>query len=186
MTSYSKSKKAVNKLLTLEADTKISCAIKYLLNQCEDITPLALQKALYYIQGFYSAFYNDFIFSEDCEAWAHGPVYRDIYFRYRDYQFDPISSCEEFDKSVLSVQERSIFDSVVNHLCCYSGKVLEQFTHNETPWIKARNGLPVGVPSNRIISQESIHEYFYSVKEKYNMITPDDIHIYAQKMFLRI
>ena len=186
LTSYSKSKKAVNKLLTLEADTKISCAIKYLLNQCEDITPLALQKALYYIQGFYSAFYNDFIFSEDCEAWAHGPVYRDIYFRYRDYQFDPISSCEEFDKSVLSVQERSIFDSVVNHLCCYSGKVLEQFTHNETPWIKARNGLPVGAPSNRIISQESIHEYFYSVKEKYNMITPDDIHIYAQKMFLRI
>ena len=186
LTSYSKSKKAVNKLLTLEADTKISCAIKYLLNQCEDITPLALQKALYYIQGFYSAFYNDFIFSEDCEAWAHGPVYRDIYFRYRDYQFDPISSCEEFDKSVLSVQERSIFDSVVNHLCCYSGKVLEQFTHNETPWIRARNGLPVGAPSNRIISQESIHEYFYSVKEKYNMITPDDIHIYAQKMFLRI
>lgn len=186
LTSYSKSKKAVNKLLALDADTKISCAIKYLLGECEDITPLALQKALYYIQGFYSAFYNDFIFSEDCEAWAHGPVYRNIYFRYRDYRFNPVSPCEEFDKSMLTVQEKSIFDSIASYLCCYSGKVLERFTHNETPWINARKGLPAGAPSDRIISQESIYEYFYSVKEKYNMSEPDDIRIYAQEMFLRV
>ena len=39
----------------------------------------ALQKALYYIQGFFYAFYRAFLFSEDCEAWVHGPVYRDVY-----------------------------------------------------------------------------------------------------------
>lgn len=109
ISAYEKSKKAVDVLLFSTSDTsnetKISFAIKYLLNQCGDITPLALQKALYYIQGFYNAFYNDFIFSEDCEAWVHGPVYRDIYFRYRDYHFDPISSCEDFDSSILTSQE---------------------------------------------------------------------------------
>jgi len=80
--SYEKSKIAVDKLLFGNQKTKpkIDLAIEYLLNRCEDITPLALQKALYYIQGFYYAFYEIFLFSEDCEAWVHGPVYRDIYY----------------------------------------------------------------------------------------------------------
>ena len=46
---------------------------QYLLYKCEDITPLALQKALYYVQGFYYAFEGRFLFDEDCEAWVHGP-----------------------------------------------------------------------------------------------------------------
>lgn len=188
--TYEKSKKAVDTLLGLTTDTsnetKISVAIKYLLNQCEDITPLALQKALYYIQGFYSAFYNTFIFSENCEAWVHGPVYRDIYFRYRDYHFDPISSNENFDSSILTTQEKAIFDSVIKYLCCYSGKILECFTHNETPWLSARGNLSVSEPSERIITQKSIHEYFSAIKTKYNMVTPNDIRVYAQEMFMSL
>ena len=59
---------AVDVLLLPEksADSKINTVIQYLLNQCEDITPLALQKALYYIQGFYFAFFQTFLFTEDC------------------------------------------------------------------------------------------------------------------------
>ena len=59
-----KSKKAVNMLLGHDNKDKIDFVIEYLLNQCEDITPLALQKALYYVQGFYYAFYNKFLFLE--------------------------------------------------------------------------------------------------------------------------
>ena len=29
---------------------------------------IALQKALYYIQGFYYAFYKEFLFAENCQA----------------------------------------------------------------------------------------------------------------------
>ena len=49
--AYKKSKKAVAALLSGVADekTKIDFVIEYLLYQCEDITPLALQKDLYYI-----------------------------------------------------------------------------------------------------------------------------------------
>lgn len=60
-----------------------------MLYKCEDITPLVLQKALYYDQGFYYAFEGQFIFNEDCEAWVHGPVYRKVYNRYSTYRFDP-------------------------------------------------------------------------------------------------
>lgn len=90
--AYKKSRTATKALLSadLPISSKINAAIQYLLNQCEDITPLALQKALYYIQGFYFAFHKTFLFQEDCEAWVHGPVYKDIYFKYKDYRFDTI------------------------------------------------------------------------------------------------
>jgi len=186
--SYEKSRKAVNVLLSGTGDEhgKIDIVIQYLLNCCEDITPLALQKALYYIQGFYYAFYGKFLFPEDCQAWVHGPVYKDIYFRYRDYRFDPIEKAPAFDPTVFSSEEKAIYDSVINHLCCYSGKVLERFTHNEHPWLAARKGLPVTAVSDRIIEKSLIGNYFSSVKEKYNMITPGDIKDYAQDMFLQI
>lgn len=183
--SYEKSKRAVNELLgrTQNTKTKIDLAIEYLLSQCEDITPLALQKALYYIQGFYYAFYKIFLFSEECEAWVHGPVYRDIYFRYRDYRFDHIEGNEEFDDSVFSSSEKAILDSVIKNICCYSGKVLEGFTHSETPWLSTRGELSPTTASDRTIEKELIGTYFSAVKEKYNMINTNDIKGYAQKMF---
>lgn len=183
--TYEKSRKAVDTLLNISKQnaSKIDIVIKYLLNQCEDITPLALQKALYYIQGFYYAFYNTFLFMEVCEAWVHGPVYRNVYFKYRDYRFDPIAKSQDFDESVLNASEKAIFDSVIHNLCCYSGKVLEQFTHNETPWLIARGDLPVTEPSEKIISHENIGTYFKAVKEKYNMMKPSDIRVYAMDMF---
>lgn len=183
--TYEKSKRAVNLLLELnnKKGSKIDLVINYLLNQCEDITPLALQKALYYIQGFYYAFYATFLFEADCEAWIHGPVYRNVYSQYKDYRFDPIERKEEIDYSVFSSAEKSIMDSIINHICCYSGKVLESFTHNETPWIEARGTLPTNVSTNRTISKESIGIFFVAIKQKYNMLSPNDIRAYTQDMF---
>ncbi len=186
MLAYERSCRAVSAPLSadLSASSKIDTVIQYLLCQCEDITPLALQKALYYIQGFYFAFYKTFLFPEDCQAWIHGPVYRDIYFRYRDYQFDPIEKTDDFDASVFFSGEKAIYDSVINNICCYSGKVLECFTHNESPWLTTRRDLPVTAPSDRIIEKALIGDYFNTVKAKYNMISPSDIKGYAQDMFL--
>lgn len=182
---YRKSRKAVDALLTepYRNKTKIDLVINYLLNQCEDITPLALQKALYYIQGFYYAFYRTFIFEEDCEAWAHGPVYRDVYFRYRDYRFDSIEKLEEVDTSAFSASENSILESVAQNLCCYSGKTLEGFTHKELPWKETRGDLPMGTGCDRIISKELIGGYFSGIRERYHMDSPEDIQVYAREMF---
>ena len=176
-TAYEKSKRQTVELLggQMTAVSKVDQVIGYLLFQCEDITPLALQKALYYIQGFYLAFMNAFLFSEDCEAWVHGPVYREIYNRYSSYRFDPIESNGEFDVSFFTDAEKAVVDSVIQNLCCYSGKILERFTHSEMPWIKTRGSLPADAHSTRIITKEDIGDYFSAVKLKYNMITPNDI-----------
>ena len=186
--TYEKTRRAVDALLSVDtpSNSKINTVIQYLLYQCEDITPLALQKALYYIQGFHFAFYRTFLFPEDCQAWTHGPVYRDIYFRYRDYRFDPIEKTTTFDTSVFSASEKAICDSVINNLCCYSGKILERFTHNEAPWLTTRGDLPDSAPSARISEKSVIGAYFDAVKAKYNMVNPRDIKDYAQDMFHQI
>ena len=186
--TYEKTRRAVDALLSVDApsNSKINTVIQYLLYRCEDITPLALQKALYYIQGFHFAFYRTFLFPEDCQAWTHGPVYRDIYFRYRDYRFDPIEKTTTFDASVFSASEKAICDSVINNLCCYSGKILERFTHNEAPWLTTRGDLPDSAPSDRIIEKSVIGAYFDAVKAKYNMVNPRDIKDYAQDMFQQL
>ena len=186
--SYDKSKKAVDALVDNNkcGNNKIDLVIRYLLNQCEDITPLALQKALYYIQGFYFAFYKTFLFPEDCQAWAHGPVYKDIYFRYKNYRFDPIESNDSIDDALFSSSEKAILENVAKHICCYSGKILEKFTHSETPWLLTRGELLENQSSDRVISKDEIGKYFDSVKKKYNMISPNDIKTYAHTMFQQI
>ncbi len=95
--------------------SKIESAAKYLLIKLSEITPLALQKLLYYSQGFNKAFSNVFLFSEDCEAWVHGPVYRYVYDKYRSFGCDPITDREfSFENSDLSEHE---IELLVTSLC---------------------------------------------------------------------
>lgn len=186
--TYEKSKRATEALVGINRSdqSKMDVVIDYLLFKCEDITPLALQKMLYYIQGFFFAFMDEFLFDVDCEAWAHGPVYRDIYQRYSSYRFDPIDGGEIFDESVLASNEKAIIDSVIRNLGCYSGKILESFTHAESPWLKTRGDLPANTASDRVIHKKEIIEYFKAVKDHNEMINPADIEIYSKKMFEQI
>ena len=183
--AYKKSKEAVDKILegNLNVESKINRVINYILNRCEDITSLALQKSLYYVQGFYYAFNNEFLFEEDCQAWAHGPVYPEVYFKYKHYKFDPIESENVVSDTVFTSSELIIIENVIKYFCCYSGKVLEKFTHSEYPWLETRGEIPELELSTEIIKKEYIRKYFKDVKEKYNMINPNDIESYAKKMF---
>ena len=187
--AYEKSKLATQTILgvrEITTTTKIDTVINYLLCKCEDITPMALQKSLYYVQGFYFAFMGKFIFEEDCEAWVHGPVFRDIYFKYSAYKFDPIDSCGSVDEILLSVAEKAIVDSIAKNLSCYSGKTLEAFTHIETPWLLTRGDLPATALTDRPIAKQLIGDYFVAVKEKNAMLNPSDIGVYSKKMFEQI
>lgn len=75
---------------TNEPEDKIDYVVKYLLSNSVDITPLALQKLLYFAQGFYKAFTGEYLFHNNCEAWVHGPVFRSVYYKYKDHGYNPI------------------------------------------------------------------------------------------------
>lgn len=186
--AYKKSKEAVDKLLNgvVNDCSTINLAAKYFICKLGDITPLALQKSLYYAQGFYSAFTGDFLFVEDCEAWAHGPVYRTMYNKYKDYSFNPINPVSDFDETVFRSVELAILENVAKYASCYSGKVLEEITHLEAPWLNARKDKKAMEPSDEIIKKEDIKAYFAEVKEKNQMTSPADIKDYFDSMIKRI
>ncbi|NLJ95947.1 MAG: DUF4065 domain-containing protein [Clostridiales bacterium] len=187
--AYRKSMAAVDSINmdAVSETNKLEAATQYLLFLTSEITPLALQKLLYFVQGFHKAFTDKFIFSEDCEAWAHGPVYRDVFYKYREYGYNPI---EEKDLSIdninLTESEKELFYYIVLYFGCYSGKVLEDMTHSEVPWRKARHGLKAGESSDRIINKADITSYFYSVKDKYKMLNYIDIKDYSKDLFNKL
>lgn len=174
--TYNKVNEKVKTLI--EDSSKINIVSKYIINKGE-ITPLALQKILYYIQGFFYAFNEKYIFEEDCEAWIHGPVYKNLYLKYSENKYNPINCDDSNHEYKLNTMELSIIDSVYTFLGCYNGKVLEAFTHLERPWLNSRGYLKPKDKSNTIIPKEEIGTYFKELKNNYNMLTPNEINKFA-------
>ena len=185
--AFNKSVEKVDEILNNENDDKLTQVIHYLLSKNNEITPLALQKLLYYVQGFYFSFKKDYIFSRDCEAWVHGPVYRDVYFKYQSFGYNPIQLNIKSDiGGSLTFFECSLIDSVLKNFAIFNGKVLEEFTHEEEPWLAMRGDLNAEELSNEIIPKELIGSYFVKVKEKYQMLGVEEISRYSFEKYKAI
>lgn len=189
--AYKKSFEAANRELegfvTCITGATIESASNYIISKSVEITPLALQKLLYFSQAFYKVFAGRFLFEEDCEAWVHGPVYREIYYKYKDHGYNPIEeSMKKFECFDLTESEREIIDAVIDYFGCFSGKILEAMTHIEPPWKETRLGLGDGETSSRIIKKDLIEKYYHQVAVKYNMLNINDMKDYSEDLFEKI
>jgi len=167
-TAYKKAIDAAKEIEPLfKLSEKMLLTISYIFNQIEEVTPLALQKMLYYIQGIYMVLYDKELFSEECEAWAHGPVFKDVYEVFKNFKFNPIDDTRfamlQHRFKDLSDDEKKVIDLVVETFGIYSGKTLEKITHTEKPWQEARIDCLPNEPSDMIISKEAIKTYFSEV-----------------------
>lgn len=168
-------------------ESEIELIAEYIIAIGKEITPLALQKILYYAQGFYKAFFGKFLFEDDCQAWVHGPVYVNIYEKYRDFKSANISIDIDYDiEDIIADEKREILDVIIKYFGYYNGKALEKMSHYETPWINARKGLLPTENSNNIINKNDIKEYFEKVKNKYDMLNILDIKKYSDDQFRRV
>ena len=80
-------------------------------NQYDDgdpISPLKLQKLLYYCQGIHLAAYDCPLFDEDIEAWEHGPVVVSIWYKYREYGNRAINAPSVVVSSLADIQKRLV------------------------------------------------------------------------------
>ena len=165
---------------------KMLGAISYIFNELEEVTPLMLQKLLYFIQGVFLAIYNRPIFVEDCEAWVHGPVYPKVYDLFKDFKYNPIDdarfSIMKGMMDILTEEEKRIINLVVGTFGMYGGKTLETITHGETPWQKARLGFADDVSMNVIVTKDSIKEYYDAVNIKYKIETVEGLKAYINNM----
>lgn len=184
-TAYKKAIKAAEEISEMFCmSEKMILTISYIFERMQEVTPLALQKILYFIQGIYMVKFDKPLFKEDCMAWIHGPVYKEVYDLFKDFKFNPIEDNrfvilkERFEE--LNEQEKMVIDLVINTFGKYSGKVLENITHNEEPWKNARNDYEPLQPSKEIISKEEIKNYFNSVAKSYGIDTEEEINNYIQ------
>lgn len=189
--AYNNIKNVISKLNEIKIEnclqTEIEIIAEYIIAIGKEITPLALQKILYYAQGFYKAFFGKFLFEDDCQAWVHGPVYVNIYEKYKEFKSANIFIDVDYDiEDIIEDEKREILDAVIKYFGYYNGKALEKMSHFETPWINARKGLLPIENSNNIISKNDIKEYFEKVKNKYDMLNILDIKKYSDDQFKRV
>lgn len=129
------------------------------------ITNLKLQKLVYYAQAWNLAIFGRPLFQEEFEAWVHGPVLPSLYQEFKEFRWKPIErDLDEtsYNKIRLQLgQEISeLLDEIIEEYCSLSGHELEQLTHAEEPWVRARNGCACDAICHNIIDKGLMEQYY--------------------------
>lgn len=117
----------------------------------EMLTNLKLQKLLYYAQGVFLAIYDQPLFSNELEAWQHGPVVRDIYNKFSKFGSNGINDNVDMPQS-LSTESVAVLEDIFEVFGQYSAWKLRNMTHDEKPWQETKQ--------NEVISLNIIKDYF--------------------------
>ncbi|AOQ23092.1 hypothetical protein MTAT_26050 [Moorella thermoacetica] len=130
------------------------------------MTHLKLQKLCYYAQAWHLVFTGKPLFEEQFEAWTHGPVCPALWHEYKGCGYQPIPKPDNFDPSTIFTKEQlEILDEVWNAYGQFDAKYLEELTHQEEPWRKARGSCLPGEACNNIISLKLMKEYYSQLLE---------------------
>ncbi|EEV6044720.1 DUF4065 domain-containing protein [Escherichia coli] len=128
----------------------------------DQITPLKLQKLVFYADAWYMALNNDReLIPNQFEAWVHGPVVRELYNRFSDYKWRAID--EEIKRPELPNGVVNHLDEIYKVFGGFSAYELEQLTHQEKPWILAREGVQEGEPCRNLIDKKITSDFYRSI-----------------------
>lgn len=150
---------------------KIYEVVNWFLSQVDDydyITHLALQKLLYFSQGWSYVFNGCSLFDNDCEAWVHGAVYRIIFDEFKKFKYNPLP---KMDKTTsLSQEEIAVLEFVKRYYFnVYTAKTLEEICHLEEPFQLVRKDVDADKNSEKIIEKTFIRDYYREIAQKYDV-----------------
>lgn len=128
----------------------------------ELLTPLKLQKLMFYSDAWRMVLHGDEFIEEKFEAWVHGPVAVSQFHRFRDYKWRPIDADIPTGEGCTS-DENAFLSDILNVFGSESAIALERMTHSETPWLEARGNLPPDFPCNAVISKETTKTFYGSL-----------------------
>jgi uncharacterized phage-associated protein len=124
-----------------------------------DLSPLKLQKLLYFTEGGLLAEQEiTTFFPETPEAWQYGPVYVDVYEKFKTKENREPIIVSDFEPELETNFGELIENSIKNTWDQYKNKTASELvtlTHRTEPWIIAKN---FGLGSR--ISKEDMREYF--------------------------
>jgi uncharacterized phage-associated protein len=134
----------------------------YILAKHGPLSAMKLQKLVYYAQAWSTVWDDKPLFPERIEAWANGPVVRELYDLHRG-QFE-VRDWPRGDAASLDDEQRSTVDAVLEYYGPRNAQALSDMTHSEDLWRVAREGLPDGVRGTREITLASMSEYYGSLR----------------------
>lgn len=123
-----------------------------------------LHKLLYYAFAWYLYFNNEkdeiknLLFKNSFQAWVHGPVLRDIYPFYSKYGYREMEITnfnEKIDQDVLN-----FLDNIIDIYGAFDANSLEEKTHSDIAWIRARGDLDSNEPCKEVLKLDDIYESF--------------------------
>ena len=132
----------------------------------EELNNLKLQKLAFYCDAWYLAFFGKKLVDTDFQAWIHGPVSRELYDRFSATK-SLYSSIAIEDRSPdyqmnLSINDAAHLDSVLEAYGKFSGAQLEEMTHREEPWIRARKGYRPSQRCEEVLDSAVTRDYYKS------------------------
>lgn len=146
------------------SNSKILQIANYIVISLEEVTPLALEKLLFFSNGVNYALNGTQLISEQCQAWMHGPVYPVIYNRYKKYGYKPIDDGIRSGRgcmlSKLTDKEIEAINLVINTFGLYSPKILEKISHSQEPWKEKRVGIKEKDAGTEAISEVAVKEFY--------------------------
>ncbi len=133
----------------------------YILQKTGSMTTMKLQKLVYYSQAWSLVWDEKPLFVEDIEAWANGPVVREL-FDYHRGRYE-ISEMPIGNPRLLNQEQQETIDVVLDYYGDKSAQWLIELTHIEDPWKQARKGLPPLERGSRVMSLDAIADYYSSL-----------------------
>lgn len=134
----------------------------YILEKSGEMSTMKLQKLCYYSQAWSLVWDEEPLFQEEFQAWANGPVCRDLFLVSKG-KYSVTSSCYQGDVSELSKTQKETVDKVLEHYGHQNAQWLSQLTHLEDPWKNSRKDLGGCERSEAVITQESMAMYYASL-----------------------
>ena len=133
----------------------------YILQRTGSMTTMKLQKLVYYSQAWSLVWDEEPLFEENIEAWANGPVVREL-FDYHRGMYE-ISAMPIGNPRLLNQEQQETIDAVLEYYGDKSAQWLIELTHIEDPWKQARKGMPPLERGSRVMSLDTIADYYSSL-----------------------
>lgn len=139
--------------------TDVFSVAAYILSRKGAMEALKLQKLAYYCQAWNLAWTGKQLFPQNFQAWANGPVCRELYdAHYRQYWVQP----DSIQGQPLTETQQNTVDRVIDFYGSMTPQQLSDLTHSEEPWLTARraDGAFDGDRSEALIDDNVMMEYY--------------------------
>jgi len=158
--------------------------LKVAADQNEPLTPMRIQKLVYFANGWHLALKGDPLIGEQVEAWRFGPVIPSLYHAFRKYGDQPITAlairpvsdfrslgenaCHKMAPSLDDIPDQAEFtkaflDRIWDTYGGYSAIQLSNETHRAgSPWHTIFTQCEGNIPKRTDIPAELMRDYFRS------------------------